>query len=75
MVFGSFACDDGNLADGDGCDSYCRVEKGYTCGGGQCGGLPNNIVPDTCQEICGDGIQLGHYGCDDGNLNNGDGCD
>jgi cysteine-rich repeat protein len=24
-------CDDRNNADGDGCDSNCQVEKGYTC--------------------------------------------
>ena len=28
-----------------------------------------------CVEICGDGIDLGEYECDDGNKNNGDGCD
>jgi cysteine-rich repeat protein len=27
----------------------------------------------TCSEICGDGINLG-LPCDDGNLNDGDGC-
>ena len=27
-----------------------------------------------CKEICGDGINLGEYECDDGNLVNGDGC-
>ena len=27
-----------------------------------------------CQEICGDGINLGLVQCDDGNVNNGDGC-
>ena len=26
-------------------------------------------------EICGDGIDFFHYGCDDGNLTPGDGCD
>lgn len=26
-------------------------------------------------EICGDGLNLGKYECDDGNLNAGDGCD
>lgn len=26
-------------------------------------------------EICGDGLNLGTFECDDGNLNNGDGCD
>lgn len=27
------------------------------------------------QEICGDGLNLGYYECDDGNLVSGDGCD
>jgi cysteine-rich repeat protein len=25
-------CDQGNVADGDGCDSHCRIEPGYQCG-------------------------------------------
>jgi cysteine-rich repeat protein len=28
-----------------------------------------------CKEICGDGKDFGHYGCDDGNNIDGDGCD
>ncbi len=24
-------CDDGNLADGDGCNTFCRIEKRYVC--------------------------------------------
>ena len=27
-----------------------------------------------CVEICGDGLNLGEYECDDGNINNRDGC-
>ena len=27
-----------------------------------------------CDEICGDGIYMDYVCCDDGNLNNGDGC-
>ena len=27
-----------------------------------------------CVEICGDGLNLGEFQCDDGNINNGDGC-
>ena len=27
-------CDDGNLIDGDGCSSDCKVEAGYVCDGG-----------------------------------------
>lgn len=32
-VEGSEMCDDGNLLDGDGCDSKCMVEDGWTCTG------------------------------------------
>lgn len=28
----------------------------------------------VCREICGDGISMGQYACDDGNLEDGDGC-
>lgn len=31
-------------------------------------------VQGNCQEICGDGKNLGQYQCDDGNKINGDGC-
>jgi cysteine-rich repeat protein len=35
-------CDDGNLTDGDGCDSTCAVEPGYLCDGraGTCERIP-----------------------------------
>jgi cysteine-rich repeat protein len=68
--FLNYPCDDGNLVNGDGCDSYCRIEIGFTCGGGN-----YNPNPDTCIEICGDGKDFHWYACDDGNLVNGDGCD
>ena len=29
-----YECDDGNLRDGDGCDSQCFIEEGWTCNGG-----------------------------------------
>ena len=28
---GGESCDDGNVADGDGCSSACAIEPGYTC--------------------------------------------
>jgi len=31
-------------------------------------------INDKCDEICGDGKNMGKYECDDGNLINGDGC-
>ncbi len=33
VVDGVETCDDGNTADGDGCDSSCRREAGYLCTG------------------------------------------
>ena len=29
----SEACDDGNQKNGDGCDTSCKVEKGWSCKG------------------------------------------
>jgi cysteine-rich repeat protein len=41
------ACDDGNLVDGDGCDSSCAIEVGWTCDGRE---THNNtgFVMSTC---------------------------
>lgn len=36
------ACDDGNLVNGDGCSSDCRIEKNFRCEGGS----------DTTKDIC-----------------------
>lgn len=76
-------CDDGNGANGDGCDDNCQnepfcgdwnLDPGEECDDG------NNIDDDGCdrqcdlEPICGDGIQHGHEECDDGNVLDGDGC-
>jgi len=45
-------CDDNNNADGDGCDSFCQVECGFTCAMG------------FCHPVCGDGIKAGSEACD-----------
>jgi len=79
-------CDDGNLVDGDGCDSNCTptgcgnriVTAGEQCDDGNirsCDGCSA-----TCQTevgvLCGDGIVNGSCeACDDGNRVGGDGCD
>ncbi|MCB0353879.1 MAG: DUF4215 domain-containing protein, partial [Bdellovibrionales bacterium] len=79
-------CDDGNMVDGDGCNTQCQNEY---CGdsitqpglGEQCddGNLLDNDGCDSqCQnEYCGDGILQSGIGeeCDDGDLNSEDGCD
>jgi cysteine-rich repeat protein len=67
------ACDDGNDNGGDGCTATCNaIEPGFICpnGGGPCR-----------QPECGDGIRerdpfTGQMleNCDDGNDNDGDGC-
>lgn len=61
-------CDDGNKVNGDGCSSNCQIETGFSCSGG------SPVGPDTCEEICGDGLDLGFLPCDDGNTVSGDGC-
>jgi cysteine-rich repeat protein len=67
-------CDDANTAGGDGCDSACQVEPGFTCDYG-----------GACREVeCGDSLQdvyaigggyFEYEQCDDGNAAPGDGCD
>lgn len=59
-------CDDGNVADGDGCSAVCLVTAGFVCNG----------EPSRCDFSCGDGVLALAHGeeCDDGNLTAGDGC-
>jgi len=58
-------CDDGNRESGDGCDSKCAPEPGYTCPskGGRCRATR-----------CGDGLIAGAEECEDENVASGDGC-
>jgi cysteine-rich repeat protein len=77
-------CDDDNIASGDGCDRFCRIEE---CGnnrldeGEQCddGNAANGdgCSAECLNELCGDGVvnNRGTETCDDGNQINGDGCD
>lgn len=52
-------CDDGNSISGDGCSMNCKVEMGFSCGGG------NATTNDTCSVLCGNGmIDVGEE-CDD----------
>ncbi len=82
VVQGVEECDDGNIADGDGCNAVCHFEvcgNGYTDVGEQCddGNTNNNdkCKNDCTNNICGDGILNYPYEtCDDGNIANGDGC-
>jgi len=74
-------CDDGDLVDGDGCDSNCRatgcgngiVTAGEACDDG------NTTSGDGCDAnctatACGNGIVTPGEGCDDGNTAAGDCC-
>jgi cysteine-rich repeat protein len=57
-------CDDGGVADGDGCSALCRTEPGWTCTG----------EPSVCTRDCGNGrLDVGES-CDDGDTTGGDGC-
>lgn len=76
------ACDDGNVVDGDGCSSLCRIpgcgntqtEMGEECDDG------NVDDTDACTSQCkmaqcGDGlVHVGVEECDDGNMIDTDAC-
>jgi len=67
-------CDEDNDCDpgdacvaraGDGCDTSCTLEDGFTC----------EVAGEPCQPTdCGDGIPEGTEQCDDANNDLGDGC-
>jgi cysteine-rich repeat protein len=82
-VEGGETCDDGNVIDGDGCDSNCTVTacgNGVITAGEGCDD-GNLVAGDGCSPICapegacGDGVTGPGELCDDGNLVSGDGCD
>lgn len=66
-------CDDGNNVSEDGCNDHCEIETGWSCSTS-----PHYVQPtppDVCSVVCGEGVRVKtQEGCDDGNLNNGDGC-
>lgn len=64
VIKGDERCDDGGKDAGDGCDSECRVEPGFSCEG----------APSVCTTGCGDGVTAGSESCDDANDTPGDGC-
>jgi cysteine-rich repeat protein len=76
-----FACDDGNLTDGDGCDANCTITgcgNGVQTAGEFCdeGAATASCDIDCTAPACGDGLLnvAAGEGCDDGNLTDGDGC-
>jgi cysteine-rich repeat protein len=56
------ACDDANVAAGDGCDTRCAVETGWACY------EPTNEA-SVCMRTCGDGLVDAAEECDDGAAN------
>lgn len=66
LINGADVCDDGNSADGDGCNATCMIEVGYACPtpGSACIRVVN----------CGDGVVGAGESCDDRNTMVGDGC-
>lgn len=50
---GWYPCVDGNVANLDGCNENCEVEKGWECTWGDSTGT------DTCWEVCGDSWNMG----------------
>jgi cysteine-rich repeat protein len=67
------ACDDGNVASGDGCSSFCQVEPGWICVGNT---VCVKLDDERVKLFCGNGKVEREYGevCDDGNSVSGDGC-
>ncbi len=80
VVLGLEACDDGNLLDGDGCDSNCQVTacgNGVVTAGEVCD--DGNVADGDgcsgdCSEVLGDGVVDVGESCDDANTTAGDGC-
>lgn len=85
QAYASEACDDGNTTDnGNGCSATCK--RVGTCGDNitqsifescDAGGINSAVCDSDCTApVCGDGIRNAANGenCDDGNVNNGDGC-
>jgi cysteine-rich repeat protein len=75
-------CDDGNLIDGDGCDSNCTATScgnGVQSTGEGCddGNLTDgdNCDSNCTPTACGNDVLTTGEVCDDGNLIDGDGCD
>lgn len=68
LYWGKVECDDNfALANGDGCDKFCKLEHGYEC-------TKVSNTPSVCTPKCGDGYKITGEACEDGNTNNGDGC-
>ena len=71
IIGGEEQCDDGNIADEDGCSSACAIEDGWKC---EEAGQPCTKDDAPQDAECGDGIISGEEQCDDGNTEDEDGC-
>jgi cysteine-rich repeat protein len=67
-------CDDGNIANGDGCSRTCEVEDGWTCESNPPNGTCIRPDPSECFTTCGDGIRAGSEECDVDAEGCGEGC-
>ncbi|MBI2666303.1 DUF4215 domain-containing protein, partial [Candidatus Woesearchaeota archaeon] len=61
-------CDDGNIAENDGCSNTCIEEEGYSCT------ETSGTSASVCITTCNDGILAGTEQCDDGNSDSTDWC-
>ena len=70
----SEVCDDGNVANGDGCNYFCQIEFGWVCVDNK--KCINTQDPTQPKVFCGNGKVEGVFGesCDDGNSASADGC-
>jgi cysteine-rich repeat protein len=81
------ACDDGNTAGGDACDSACKRETGSACNAtapgivgdascttGICNEAAGGVGVCAARKVCGNSVLEPGEGCDDGNSAAGDGC-
>lgn len=57
------------------CKSPSHLDEDGVCRMDCAAGFKFQLAIPYCKEICGDGINMGQYECDDGNTVDGDGCD
>jgi fibro-slime domain-containing protein len=72
-VYGMEQCDDGNKLPFDGCSPTCTNEP--LCGTRNTYLTSPPLVSFQCFAHCGDGLVIPPEQCDDGNTQDGDGCD
>lgn len=68
LIETGYNCSGGNLTTSR--DDFCTVDNTTSVDTCDC----QTTTQDTCIEICGDGLNVGVWECDDGNLRDYDGC-